>query len=108
MRGRRLLPGRVRHPLAAVPREGPAAPASLLVRALGPAGLARQKVPRIRALAREVQRRFGGDLMRVLDEEDFRQMLMDLPGIGPKTADVWLSLVALRATIPVDTHIARL
>jgi len=94
--------------LAVRSREVAAAPASLLVRALGPAGLARQKVPRIRALAREVQRRFGGDLMRVLDEEDSRQVLMDLPGIGPKTADVWLSLVAGRDTMPVDTHIARL
>ena len=84
------------------------APPSVLVRALKPAGLSRQKVPRIRALAAEVERRFGGDVMRVLDEPDPRQTLVDLPGIGPKTADVWLSLVAGRDTMPVDTHIARL
>ncbi len=94
--------------LAVRPKEIAAAPISLLVRTLGPAGLARQKVPRIRALAREVERRFGGDLMRVLDTADPRQTLMDLPGVGPKTADVWLSLVAGRDTMPVDTHIARL
>jgi endonuclease-3 len=84
------------------------APPSLLVRTLKPAGLSRQKVPRIRAVAREVVDRFGGDLMRVLDETDPRQALIGLPGIGPKTADVWLSLVAGRGTMPVDTHIARL
>src|SRR3972149_1854487 len=37
-----------------------------------------------------------------------RAALKDLPGVGPKTADVWLSLVAGRDTMPVDTHIARL
>ena len=84
------------------------APPSLLVRALKPAGLSRQKVPRIRAVAREVADRFGGDLMHVLDEPDPRQVLIELPGVGPKTADVWLSLVAGRETMPVDTHIARL
>lgn len=84
------------------------APSSVLLRALKPAGLSRQKVPRIRALAAEVERRFGGDLMRVLDKPDPRQTLIDLPGIGPKTADVWLSLVAGRDAMPVDTHIARL
>ena len=40
--------------------------------------------------------------------DDARRALMELPGIGPKTADVWLSLVAGRGTMPVDTHIARL
>lgn len=94
--------------VAVRPREIAAASPRLLVRALGPAGLARQKVPRIRALAGEIVRRFGGDVMRVLDEANPRQTLMDLPGVGPKTADVWLSLVAGRETMPVDTHIARL
>src|SRR2546426_352591 len=32
----------------------------------------------------------------------------ELPGVGPKTADVWLNLVAGRDTMPMDTHIARL
>ncbi|TLZ52585.1 MAG: endonuclease III [Methanobacteriota archaeon] len=96
------------HQLAVRPKEVATAPESLLIDALRPAGLARQKVPRIQELAREVLRRFGGDLMRVLDEPDPRQTLMDLPGIGPKTADVWLSLVAGADTMPVDTHIARL
>lgn len=90
------------------PAEIARAPASLIIRALRPAGLSRQKVPRIQAIAREVLDRFGGDVMRVLDEPDPRRALIDLPGIGPKTADVWLSLVAGRDAMPVDTHVERL
>jgi endonuclease-3 len=101
----------IRHLAAEIPirpKEIAAAPPSALVRVLRPAGLSRQKVPRIQALARELLKRFGGDLIRVLDEPDPRRTLMELPGIGPKTADVWLSLVAGRDTMPIDTHIARL
>ncbi|MGI0148543.1 MAG: endonuclease III domain-containing protein [Thermoplasmata archaeon] len=81
-----------------------------IVRILRPAGLAPQKVPRIQRLAREVIRRYDGDLASLLDlsTAEARNALMDLPGIGPKTADVWLSLFAGRDTMPVDTHIARL
>jgi len=84
--------------------------AARLVRILRPAGLAPQKVPRIQQLAREVLRRYAGNLADLLDLPTAvaRDALMDLPGIGPKTADVWLSLVAGRDTMPVDTHIARL
>ena len=84
--------------------------AAKLVRILRPAGLAPQKVPRIRQLAREILRRYNGDLANLLDVPTAaaREALMDLPGIGPKTADVWLSLVAERDTMPVDTHIARI
>jgi endonuclease-3 len=86
------------------------ASAAELVRILRPAGLAPQKVPRIRQLAREVIRRRDGNIANLLDlpTAEARAALMDLPGIGPKTADVWLSLVAGRDTMPVDTHIARL
>ncbi len=90
------------------PPEIAAAKTSLIAAKLRPAGLSRQKAPRIRAIARETLDRFGGDLTRVLNEPDPRAALMSLPGIGPKTADVWLSLVAGRDTMPVDTHIARL
>ena len=105
---------KVMHALAA---EMPVRPATIgranaarLVRILRPAGLAPQKVPRIRRLAREVIRRHDGDLANLLDlpTAAAREALMELPGIGPKTADVWLSLFAGRDTMPVDTHIARL
>lgn len=82
-----------------------------LVRVLRPAGLARYKVPKIQAAARILVRDYGGtmDAFRAAPASKAREMLLDLPGVGPKTADVWLSLVARRgAAMPVDTHIARL
>jgi len=86
------------------------ASAPVLVRILRPAGLAPQKVPRIQRLASEVLHHRGGSLAGLfeLPTPAARDVLIDLPGIGPKTADVWLSLVAGRETMPVDTHIARL
>ena len=103
--------------MAELRHRGPVTPRSVLetsprtlATVLKPAGLARQKVPRIRAVAREVLGRLGGDLgrLRRMDTVTARRELMSLPGVGPKTADVWLSMVAGRDTMPVDTHIHRL
>jgi endonuclease-3 len=87
-----------------------AMPSRELVQILKPAGLAHQKVPRIRAVARQVLRDFGGELERLkeMDTAEARETLMAMPGVGPKTADVWLAMVARRDTMPVDTHIHRL
>ena len=39
--------------------------------------------------------------------EKARSMLMDIPGVGPKTADVVLLFSAGKPTVPVDTHVNR-
>ncbi len=84
--------------------------ASELVAVLRPAGLARQKVPKIKDTARILVDRHGGRMDAFLEAPtaEARENLLALPGVGPKTADVWLSLVAGRDTMPMDTHIARL
>ncbi len=81
-----------------------------LVRILRPAGLARQKAPKIQRAAQAIVDEYGGTMDAFLraPRETAREMLLALSGVGPKTADVWLSLVAGRDTMPVDTHIARL
>ena len=81
-----------------------------LVKILRPAGLARQKVPKIRKIARTLVETHEGkmDSFITTPAPVAREMLLELPGVGPKTADVWLSLVAGRDTMPMDTHIARL
>lgn len=82
-----------------------------LVAVLRPAGLARQKVPKIKAAASAVLERYHGDITGVLELpwDEARRVMMTLPGVGPKTADVWLSLVGGRGeAMPVDTHIRRL
>lgn len=87
-----------------------AADEAAIARAIWHAGLARQKAPRIREVARQVQERWSGDLAVVfrLPTESARTELMSLPGVGPKTADVVLAMAADRPTFPVDTHVARI
>lgn len=77
--------------------------------AIRSAGLYKRKARAIKALARVVARRFGGDLMGELrrDVKGSRELLMSLPGVGPKTADVVLVTFDLLKTVPVDTHVSR-
>lgn len=86
------------------------APVPRIARAIWHAGLAAQKAARIRGLSRTVARKWGGDLEPVLHRspQDARRALMSLPGVGPKTADVVLAMVAHAPVFPVDTHIARI
>ncbi len=83
---------------------------STIRRAIWHAGLAGRKAPRIRACAREVIARWGGSLDAVLElpTTQARDALMELPGVGPKTADVVLAMAGNHPTFPVDTHIARI
>ncbi len=74
---------------------------------LKPAGLYRQKARVIKEVASSLK---NGRLERILgmkDLEEARKELMNLPGVGPKTADVVLSLTSSRPTIAVDRHVAR-
>src|SRR3989454_7488577 len=84
--------------------------AGKLARILRPAGLSRQKAPKIREIARVLVERGDEemDAFATARPSPARRMLLELPGVGPKTADVWLSVVAGRDTMPMDTHIARL
>lgn len=81
-----------------------------IVKAIWHAGLARQKAPRIRAIAQALLERYGGrlEVILALPTDRAREALLALPGVGPKTADVVLSMAGGRPTFPVDTHIARI
>jgi endonuclease-3 len=72
-------------------------------------GLFRTKARALKALSGEVIERFDGDLDGVLDLplNDAREILMSLPKVGPKTADILLLFLRGRSTIPVDTHVDR-
>lgn len=71
-------------------------------------GLQRQKAKAIVELSRIVKERFNDHLKGLLEMPvDFaREKLMDLPKVGPKTADVLLS-VWRKPTVAVDTHVDR-
>lgn len=78
-------------------------------RAIRVAGLYRNKSKIIRALSKTIQDKYAGDLWKVLrlPVEDARKALLELPGVGFKTADILLLFCARRPSFPVDTHINR-
>jgi endonuclease-3 len=73
------------------------------------AGLYRNKAKTIRRVSRIVLDRFRGHLEQVLSLPlpEARTTLLELPGVGPKTADVVLLFCGGKPTIPVDTHVYR-
>jgi len=85
------------------------APIEELVECIRPAGLYRTKAPRIKEASRIILNQFSGDLKSILkrDPVEARAMLLELPGVGYKTADILLAFVARHPTIPVDTHVTR-
>ncbi len=72
-------------------------------------GLYKSKAKTIKNVSKIVLEKFGGSLDPILSLplDEARKMLMELPGIGPKTADVVLLFSANQPTIPVDTHVNR-
>jgi len=76
-------------------------------RCLHTAGLYRNKAKAIKAVSKIVLEEFGGSLAPILslDMDKARKKLIELPGVGPKTADVVLLFSAEQPTIPVDTHV---
>ena len=73
------------------------------------AGLYRNKAKTIKQLSKIVLEKFHGKLRPILSLpfEEARKTLLQLPGVGPKTADVVLLFCAEKPTIPVDTHVNR-
>lgn len=86
------------------------APVGLVEEAIRPAGLYKRKAATLRNVARLVLELYGGDLWNLLRKpwREARRKLMELPGVGPKTADVVLaSFVPEAEVVPVDTHVNR-
>lgn len=72
-------------------------------------GLYNLKSKRIKDFSKAVLKRFDGDISKLtkLPKEQARKKLVNLPGIGPKTADVWLSYCSNHKVVAVDTHVDR-
>ncbi|MBN2335316.1 50S ribosome-binding GTPase [Candidatus Bathyarchaeota archaeon] len=81
----------------------------LISEAIKPAGMYNQRTRTLKAVSREVMERYGGDLGVVFEMSfpEARETLVELPGVGPKTADVALMFVADRQVVPVDRHVER-
>ncbi|HUK27812.1 MAG TPA: endonuclease III [Candidatus Acidoferrales bacterium] len=72
------------------------------------AGLYKQKAKAIKQLSQQIVATRSGNLEDILNGpfEEVRARLQDLPNVGPKTADVLLSILG-QPTISVDTHVYR-
>jgi endonuclease-3 len=72
-------------------------------------GLYRNKARMIKELSKIVCTQFHGSLSFIFSEtlEKGRELLMSIPGVGSKTADVVLLFSAGKPTVPVDTHVNR-
>src|SRR5204863_1461876 len=76
--------------------------------AIRPGGLANTKAPRIQAILLAIEEHHGTlDLgfLEEMSDEDVRGFLVELPGVGPKTAACVLAFSLERPVIPVDTHV---
>lgn len=73
------------------------------------AGLHRSKGRALKKLSSMILEEYGGSLDFIFEMplEQARERLLELPGVGPKTADVVLLLSAKKPTLPVDTHVNR-
>jgi endonuclease-3 len=82
----------------------------VLVEALRPGGLARQKAKRIVDILQWLRNREGKvslSFLKRMGEEEIRETLGGLKGIGPKTVHCLLLFGLGMEAFPVDTHILR-
>jgi endonuclease-3 len=74
------------------------------------AGLAQQKGPNIQSALTEINEKtadFNLDWLKELSVEDARHWLVNLKGVGPKTAAIVMVFSLGMPAFPVDTHIYR-
>ncbi len=78
------------------------APLADIERLIHVTGFYRTKARHLRACAREIRDRFGGKVPAD------RDLLLTLPGVGPKTANCVLVFGYNLPAVPVDTHVHRI
>lgn len=86
------------------------APVEEIANAIHPAGLAPQKAPRIKQALQFITAQRGTldlDFLRDMPVQQAKEWLMQIKGIGPKTAAIVLLFALGRPAFPVDTHIYR-
>ena len=81
-----------------------------IAKAIFHGGMSNQKSKRIKDILAAILERHGAleiDFLRDYELDDARKWLMELPGVGPKTAAVVMSFALGMPAFPVDTHIHR-
>ena len=81
-----------------------------IIDAIKPSGMHNQKTKTIKTVSKLIIEKYGGDIGYVfeLPLNEARDRLMEMPGIGPKTADVALMYSVNSQVVPVDRHIKRI
>ncbi len=79
----------------------------VIVNAIRVSGMYNRKLRTIKCLAERLLR--DGLHLRLdeLDVQSVRNVLLSVPGVGPKTVDVYLLMHCGYPTFPIDTHIRR-
>ena len=77
-------------------------PARKIAKLIYPVGFYNQKTKRIKQICRIILQQYKGKV------PSSREQLMQLPGVGAKTASIVLAYAYGRPTIAVDTHVNRL
>jgi endonuclease-3 len=72
-------------------------------------GLYHNKAKAIKRVSNIILKKYNGNIGQILSKplDEARNELLQLPGVGPKTADVVLLFSAKKPTLPVDTHVNR-
>lgn len=88
--------------VASTPQQILELPLARLEKLIRRVGFAKQKARRIKEVCKILIEKYGGQVPRD------RERLMELPGVGPKTADVTRCYGFGEPCIPVDTHVNRI
>src|SRR5262245_57570667 len=88
--------------IANTPRKMLATPVSVIQKAIYPVAFYRVKARTIHSICEQLIDRFGGEVPSKLET------LLELPGVGRKTANIVVTLAFQKAGIAVDTHVHRI
>jgi endonuclease-3 len=88
--------------IANTPRKMLGIPVGTIQKAIYPVAFYRVKARTIHAICEQLLDSFGGEVPSKLEE------LLELPGVGRKTANIVVTLAFRKAGIAVDTHVHRI
>src|SRR5262245_31364961 len=88
--------------IARTPQKMLATPAKVIQKAIYPVAFYRVKTDAIHAICEQLMERYGGSVPSKLEE------LLELPGVGRKTANIVVTMAFRKAGIAVDTHVHRI
>ena len=87
------------------------APVAEIAKEIRSSGLSRQKAPWIKAALQDITRARGRlelDFLKGMPPQEAKKWLMQIAGVGPKTASIVLLFTFQKPVFPVDTHIHRI